>query len=196
MRTRALSTVAPPAIPRDRSRAARGEGPPTSGELARAFGAFVAVVLAVAAITLVVAPGWIGEGEAELPNRPLLILDIFINNMLIVLVPLIGGWLAAGHRLVGHRKIALLFSLPCVVIVVRSLGTIGAVGGADPAWLADSARWWLLEVAALAIGARTGLWLARNPEQRERHGPRAMRRAVGPIVVILAAGALIEVLTA
>jgi hypothetical protein len=171
-------------------------GPPTGRELARAAWAFAATILVVAAVTAVVAPDWIGESEAELPNRPLLIFDIFINNLFIVLVPLIGGWLAAGHRLVGHRAIAALFMVPCAAIVLRSLGTIGAVGGADPAWLADAARWWLLEVAALAIAARTGIWLVRNPEQREPHGPRAMRRAVGPIVLLLAAGALIEVLTA
>lgn len=171
-------------------------GPPEWRQIGRTWGACVAVVLAAATVTLVVAPGWIGEGEVELPDEASLIVEIFLNNLQLVLLPLIGGWLAAGHLLAGRRRLAVLFVAAPALVVLRSLVTVGAVGGADPDWLLDASRWWLLEVAALAIAAHTGLWLARNPELRERHGPRAMRRAVGAAVVVLAAGALIEVLTA
>ena len=81
-------------------------------------------------------------------------------------------------------------------MVARSVVTIGAVGGADPGWLADAARWWLLELAALATAGWTGLWLVRHPERRERLGPAAARRALAVVVGALAAGAAVEVQTA
>jgi hypothetical protein len=156
----------------------------------------VALVLAVAALVALVAPGWLGDGERELPDDPLLIADIFLNNLLLALVPLLAGWLAAGHLLAGRRIAARLLGGLAAAVVLRSLIVIGAVGGADPAWLADAARWWLLELAALAAAAGTGLWLARHPHLRERHGPRALRRALAVIVPALAAAAVVEVLTA
>jgi hypothetical protein len=59
----------------------------------------VAVYLAV--------PGWLGDsGVHELPDRPLLMLDIFLNNLLLALMPLFGGWLAAGHLNAGRRLVA------------------------------------------------------------------------------------------
>jgi hypothetical protein len=153
--------------------------------------------MAVAVGVHLAAPGWLGDsGVRELPNRPLLMLDIFFNNLLLALVPLFGGWLAAGHLTAGRRLVAGVFLLLPAVIVARSLVTIGAVGGGDPEWLADSARWWLLEVAALAISARTGLWLARHPQLREEHGPVAVRRALAAAVAALLMAALVEVLTA
>jgi hypothetical protein len=178
------------------SEAEAAAGPPGWRQVGLAWATCVAVVLAAAAVTLVVAPDWIGEDEIELPDEASLILEIFLNNLQLALLPLIGGWLAAGHRLAGRGRIAVLFVAAPALVVLRSLITVGAVGGADPDWLLDASRWWLLEVAALAIAARTGLWLARNPSLREHHGPRAMRRSVGAVVVVLAAGALIEVLTA
>lgn len=172
------------------------EQPPSWRELTRAWAACVPIVLAATAVTLVVAPRWIGEGEVELPDEPSLIVEIFLNNLQLALLPLIGGWLAAGHLLSGRRRIAALFVFPPAAIVLRSLLMIGAVGGADPAWLLDAARWWLLEIAALAVAARTALWLVRNPTMRDSHGPRAMRRAFATIVGLLATGAVVEVLTA
>jgi len=164
--------------------------------LGRVWLAFVAVVLLVAGVVRLAAPAWLGDGERELPDTPLLMLDIFVNNLLLALVPLLGGWLAAGHRLAGRPAVAALFLLLAGLVVARSLVTIGAVGGADPAWLADAARWWLLELSALASAAGTGGWLARNPRLRERHGPEAIRRALVVIVTALAAGAVVEVLSA
>jgi hypothetical protein len=159
--------------------------------------AFVALVLAVAAVVHLAAAGWLGDAdERELPDQPLLVLDIFVNNLLLALLPLIGGWLAAGHLSAGRRLGAAPFLVLPAVVLVRSLATIGAVGGADPGWLADAARWWLLEVAALAVAAHTGLWLARHPQLREEYGPPALRRALALVVAALALAAGVEVMSA
>jgi hypothetical protein len=177
---------------------ARPEGrPPSWFQLATTWALFAAAVVAVAVAVHLAAPGWLGDsGVRELPDRPLLMVDIFFNNLLLALVPLFGGWLAAGHLTAGRRLVAGVFLLLPAVIVARSLVTVGAVGGGDPSWLSDSARWWLLEVGALAVSARTGLWLARHPQLRDARGPAAMRRALAVIVCALAAGATVEVLTA
>jgi hypothetical protein len=156
----------------------------------------VLAVLVCTVAAALLAPDWLDGRTRELPNRPLLIADIFTNNLLIALLPLIGGWLAAGHLLAGRRRLAWLFVLIPALVAARSVVTIGAVGGADPAWLWDAARWWLLELAALATASATGLWLARHPALRERHGPEATRRALTVIVTTLGAGAVVEVLTA
>ena len=175
---------------------ARDVRSPSWSELAATWSLFAAVVLAVAVAVHLAAPGWLGDsGERELPDRPLLAVDIFLNNLLLALAPLFGGWLAAGHLDAGRRLVAGVFVLLPAVIVARSVVTIGAVGGGDPEWLADSARWWLLEVGALAAAARTGLWLARHPRLRDERGPAAMRRALGVIVCALAAAATVEVMT-
>lgn len=171
--------------------------PPSWIQLATNWALFAAAVMAVAAAVHLAVPGWLGDsGVRELPDRPLLMLDIFFNNLLLALVPLFGGWLAAGHLSAGRRLVAGLFLLLPALIVARSLITVGAVGGGDPDWLADSARWWLLEVGALAVSTRTGLWLSRHPQLRDEHGPAAMRRALAVIVCALAVGATVEVLTA
>jgi hypothetical protein len=164
--------------------------------LAATWVVFVAVVLVVAGLVAVVAPDWLDGETRELPDSPLLIVDIFVNNLLIALLPLLGGWLAAGCLVAGRRLLAGMYLLAPVLIVGRSLVTIGAVGGADPAWLAGAARWWLLELVALAASACTGLWLARHPELRERDGTRAIRPAGSIVVVSLAMAAVVEVLTA
>ncbi len=171
--------------------------PPSWGELTMTWALFVALVLAVAGAVHLAARGWLGDaGERELPDRPLLVLDIFVNNLLLALLPLFGGWLAAGHLRAGHRPVAAVFLLLPAVVLARSLATIGAVGGADPGWLADAARWWLLEVAALAVAARTGHWLARHPQLREECGPMAVRRALALVVGALGVAACVEVLSA
>jgi hypothetical protein len=171
--------------------------PPSWVQLATTWALFVAIVLAVAAAVHAIAPDWLGGlGVRELPDRPALVFDIFVNNLLLALVALLAGWLAAGHRMAGRRLVAGAFVLLPALIVARSLATIGAVGGGDPAWLADASRWWLLEVGALAVSARTGLWLASHPQQRGDHGPTAIRRAVRVIVGALLLGAVVEVLTA
>ena len=158
---------------------------------------FVALVLAVAAVVHLAAAGWLGDAdERELPDRPLLVLDIFVNNLLLALLPLIGGWLVAGHLSAGRQLVAAVFLLLPAVVLVRSLVTIGAVGGADPGWLADAARWWVLEVAALAVAAHTGIWLARHPQLRAEYGPPALRRALALVVAALAVAACVEVLSA
>jgi hypothetical protein len=170
--------------------------PPTWAQLGTTWFGFVAIVLIVAAAVHAVAPDWLGDGERELPDRALLIVDIFVNNLLIAALPVLGGWLAAGHLVAGRTVVALLLLLAPGAVVARSLVTVGAVGGADPLWLADAARWWLLEIGALAVAARTGLWLAANPRLREEHGPAALRRALSAIVSVLAVAASVEVLTA
>lgn len=157
---------------------------------------FVALVLSVAGLVAVVAPDWLPGGTRELPDSPRLMVDIFANNLLIALLPLLGGWLAAGYTLGGHGVVARLFVLAPALVVARSLVTIGAVGGADPAWLARAARWWLLELVALAVSCRSGWWLAGHPNQREQDGPLAARRTLAIVVVSLAAAAVVEVLTA
>jgi hypothetical protein len=157
---------------------------------------FVAVVLWVAGLVAVVTPDWLPGGTRHLPDSPRLMADIFANNLLIALLPLLGGWFAAGYLLSGHGFVARLFLLAPGLIVARSLVTIGAVGGADPAWLATAARWWLLELAALASSACTGFWLARNPGLRDRCGPAVMRPALGIVVASLGVAAVVEVLTA
>ena len=189
MRAGALSS--PAAIERVDQR------PPSWTQLAATWAAFAGVVLAVAVAVRLAMPGWLGDsGVRELPDGALLVLDIFVNNLLIALVPLFGGWLAAGHLNAGRRLVAGVFLVLPALVVGRSLVTVGAVGGGDPGWLVDSARWWLLEVGALAVAARTGLWLARHAPLRDEHGPAAMRRALAVIVCTLAAGATVEVLTA
>jgi hypothetical protein len=185
------------ALSRPAADARLDERPPSGIQLATTWALFAAAVMAVAAAVHLAAPGWLGDsGVRELPDRPLLMLDIFFNNLLLALVPLFGGWLAAGHLTAGRRLVAGVFLLLPALIVARSLVTIGAVGGGDPEWLADSTRWWLLEVGALAVSARTGLWLARYPQLREEHGPAAMRRALAGAVAALLIAALMEVLTA
>jgi hypothetical protein len=174
-----------------------GKRPPSWMQLGFAWAAFATAVVAVAAVVHLAAPGWLGEaGERPLPDRPLLVLDIFLNNLLLALVPLLGCWLAAGHLTAGRRVVAGVFLVLSAVILARSLVTIGAVGGADPGWLADAARWWLLEVGALAIAARTGYWLASHPRLRDEHGAEAMRRALAAIVTMLLTASAVEVLTA
>jgi hypothetical protein len=168
------------------------DGPPASArvdtaspswpELVRAWATLALAVLATAAATALLAPGWLDGQARPLPDRPLLMVDIFFNNLLLALLPLVGGGLAVGL-------------LPALV-VARSVVTIGAVGGADPGWLADAARWWLLELAALAAAGWTGLWLVCHPELRGRLGPAAARRALAVVLVALEGGAAVEVLTA
>jgi len=173
------------------------EHPPSWSGLATTWALFVGVVLTVAIAVRLTVPGWLDEsGERPLPDRPLLILDIFVNNSLLALIPLVGGWLAAGHLREGRRAVAGVFLLLPSVVVVRSLVTIGAVGGADPNWLGDSVRWWSLEVGALAVASHTGVWLARHPGRRDQDGPAAMRRALLVVVGALALAAIVEVMTA
>ena len=189
-----------------RARALRGpaaappvaqEAPPSWSQLAATAALFATFVAAVAGAVHLAAAGWLGHsGVRELPDRPLLILDIFVNNLLLALVPLFGGWLAAGHLSAGRRSVAWVFLLLPAAIVTRSLATVGAVGGGDPTWLVDAARWWLLEVAALAVSTHTGLWLARHPQLRDEHGPAAVRHALVVVVTVLALAASVEVLTA
>jgi hypothetical protein len=172
------------------------EAIPSWRALTLAWAALVLAVVVTAAAAVVAAPGWLDGPTRPLPDRPLLMLDIFFNNLLLALLPLVGGWLAAGKLLAGRRRLAWLFVLLPGAVVARSVVTIGAVGGADPGWLADAARWWLLELAALAAAGWTGLWLARHPHLRERLGPAAARRALAVVVTTLAAGAAVEVLSA
>jgi hypothetical protein len=172
------------------------EAIPSWTALTLAWAALVLAVVVTAAAAAVAAPGWLDGPTRPLPDRPLLMLDIFFNNLLLALLPLVGGWLAAGHLLAGRRRVAFVFVLLPAVVVARSVVTIGAVGGADPGWLADAARWWLLELAALAAAGRTGLWLARHPDLRERLGRAAARRALAVVVTTLPAAAAVEVLSA
>jgi hypothetical protein len=157
---------------------------------------FVAVVLAVTGLVRVAAPDWLSGETRELPDRPLLIVDIFVNNLLIALLPLLGGWLAAGYSVARRRVLAGLFLLGPALIVGRSLVTIGAVGGADPGWLAGAARWWSLELAALAASSSAGAWLVRHSQVRDTAGKAVMRGALIVVVFALAVAAAVEVLTA
>lgn len=173
--------------------------PPSWCELAATWAVLVALVLGVVGPVAVLFPDAFDGPTRTLPNEPALMLAIFLNNLMLSALPLLGGWLAgarpaSGQR--GARLSRLLFLLLPALIVARSLFTIGAVGGSDLGWLLDAARWWLLELLALAAGVRTGLWFARHPKRRERCGRQATGRALGVIVGALAAGALIEVLSA
>ncbi len=171
--------------------------PPSWSTMARAWVALTGVVLVTAAVTAVVAPDWLAGPTRELPDDPLFMAELFTRNLLLaVVIPLLGGWLAAGQRLEGRRIRAAIFVVLPGVIIARSLLTIGAVGGADLPWLADAARWWLLELVAVAAAGTTGLWLARHPHLRRTQGPAAIRRAAMIAASALACGALIEVLTA
>lgn len=173
-----------------------GEAPPSWSHVGLTWVAFVATTLAVAGATALIAPGWLDGPTRELPDQAVLILDIFVNNLLLAALPLVGGWLAASHRRAGRPVLGALFVLVPALAVARSLFTIGAVGGADPAWLLDASRWWTLELMALAAAWATGVWLARHPELCEHHGLPAMRRALIVVVAALATGSAVEVLTA
>ena len=176
-----------------------GALPPSWSELAATWALLIGAVLAVATVVAVVSPAAFDGSTLTLPNEPELILSIFLNNFLLSVLPLLGGWLSArptSDQSAAERLARLLFLLIPGLIVARSLFTVGAVGGSDLGWLLDAARWWLLELLALAAGVRTGLWFARHPEQRERHGRKATARGLALIVGALAAGALIEVLSA
>jgi hypothetical protein len=172
------------------------EAPPSWGDVGLTWAVFVAATLAVAGATALIAPDWLDGPTRELPDHATLILDIFVHNLLLSTLPLLGGWLAASHRRAGRPALGALFVVVPALVVARSLFTIGAVGGSDPAWLADASRWWALELMALAAASATGVWLARHPELCERHGLPAMRRALFVIVGALAAGSAVEVLTA
>jgi hypothetical protein len=188
MRARALSF--------DRRRAPRA-GVPSWREFAVTFAGLLLALLAVAGAAHFAAPAsWRDLGARQLPNRASLAVGVFLNNLLIAATPVLGAWLAADHRQRGHRLAASLFAGLPVVVLVRSVGLIGLVGGLDPRWLVDASRWWSLELAALGISACTGWWLLRHPERRAADGPAVVRRATLGIVASLAAGALIEVFTA
>ncbi len=170
--------------------------PPSWRQLAAAWLVFVMVVVGSAALVAVVAPSWLSSSTRSLPHTVAMIADIATNNLLIGLVPLFGGWLAAAHLRRGRRLMALPFALVSALVVARSLLTIGAVGGSDLPWLAGATRWCLLELVAYATASYTGLWLIRHPETlycRESH--RALRRALAVMVSALVAGAVVEVLS-
>ncbi len=170
--------------------------PPSSRQLAAAWLASVMVVVASAALVAMVAPTWLSSRTRGLPHTVAMIAYIAANNLLIGLVPLFGGWLAAAQLRRGHRLRALPFAAVPALVMVRSLLTIGAVGGSDLPWLAGATRWWLLELVAYATASYTGLWLIRHPEtlyRRESH--RALRRALAVMVSALVAGAVVEVLS-
>ena len=188
MRARALSSAAGTRLaPR----------PPSWSALALAWALLVAAVVAVAVGVHLAFPGWLEDTPAHpLPDDALTVLDIFFNNLVIAVCPAFGGWLAAGHLAAGRRLAAAVFLALPAIVVVRSIATVGAVGGGDLPWFFDAARWWLLEFAAIAVSARTGLFLARHPQARDEHGPPAMRRAVGVVVLALSLGAVVEVFTA
>ena len=176
---------------------ARGVPAPSWATMALMWAALTAVVVASAAITAVVAPDWLDDPVRELPNDPLLMAEVFTRNLLLAaVIPLLGGWLAAWHRLEGRRVAAAIFVVLPGVIIARSLLTVGAVGGSDPQWLAAASRWWLLELAAMAAAATAGLWLVRHPDQRATYGPAVIRRALVIAVSALVCATLIEVLTA
>lgn len=157
----------------------------------------VLAVVAVAGLTHLAFPRWLeGVPARELPERASLVADIFANNLLIAVTPLLGGWLAAGQLVRGRPAVAIaILALPALVIA-RSLMTIGIVGGGDLGWLLSASRWWLLEVAALAVSAQTVTWIALRPRLREEHAGAAMKRALSIVIVLLALAAIVEVFTA
>jgi hypothetical protein len=170
---------------------------PTWQAVARVCAGLLAALLTVAAFAHFCAPAsWRGLGERRLPDRASLAVGIFLNNLLIAATPLLGGWLAAGHRARGHRARACAFAAVPITVVARSVALVGLVGGLDPGWLIAASRWWSFELAALAISISAGYWCLRRPERRATEGPAVLRRAVAGILACLAAGALIEVFTA
>ena len=173
----------------------RGCGPTLAAYLA-AWAAVTLGVLVVAGLTHLAYPRWLeSEPVVELPDRASLVVDIFANNLLIAVAPLLGGWLAARQLVRGRRILATLLVVWPALVVARSLATIGVFGGGDLGWFWSASRWWLLEVAALAVSVRTGVWVVSHPALREEHGP-AMNRALLSVIALLALAAVVEVVTA
>ncbi len=171
--------------------------PPSWRALAKTWLAFVAIVLVTAAIFAVIAPDWLAAPTRTLPDTTTMVVEIASNNLLIAIMVLLGGWLAAAHLRRGRRATAVPFALLPALVMTRSLLTVGAVGGADLPWLASAARWWLLEFVAYATVTHTALWLIRHPDvvyQPESH--RALRRALVLMTIALVVGAVVEVFSA
>lgn len=188
------------------------ERAPSILSIIRWWATFVLATLVVAGLIKVAAPTWLSDVDASgvaaavrmvaptvgtktvtLPNDPLLAGDIFFNNFLLVLLPLLGGWLSRTSAQAPRILRCGLLVLPAV-IVGRSLLTVGAVGGADPAWLLDASRWWVLEVGALACGAHIGTWLAGSRHSRGDE-LNALRRGLLLSASLLVLAAAIEVFT-
>jgi hypothetical protein len=192
----------------------RRRRPPWLRGFAMWWATLVLATLVVAGLVKVAAPSWLSERDPHgisslvralvpagvgtetvaLPDDPLLAGDIFFNNFLLVLLPIVGGWLAA-NAAGRHRFVApLLLGLPALVLA-RSLLTIGAIGGGDSRWLVDASRWWVLEVGALACSASVAVVLA-NERFAWQERLVAMRCGLGVSVLQLALAAALEVFTA
>ena len=173
--------------------------PPTPAHVAMVWALLVLVVLAIATVTAAIAPSILDGPTHSLPDEPLLIATIFLNNLLLAVAPVLGGWLARGRRVMAstHPRLwrNVLLGIP-VALIAKSLLLVGLVGGSDPAWLLDAARWWLLELAALATGLSGGLWLERHPGVSVSEQRRVVGGTLAALTVALAVAALIEVLTA
>jgi hypothetical protein len=158
--------------------------------------ALVLGVLVTAAATRLLAPaGWRDPPTRALPNRPDVVAGILLNNIVVAVAPAYGAWLAARHRARGRRWIAAaVLALPAAVLV-RAVAVIGFVGGLDPGWLVSAARWWTLELAALAVSTAAGWRVWRGPSWGE-DAARRLRAVTVLILGLLLAGAVIEVWSA
>ena len=177
-------------------RAGARSGPPARSYLL-AWAGLTAPVLLCAALTHAFYPRWLaGSPTRALPDQPSLVVDILANNLLVAVTPLLGGWLAARALARGRRLLATICLGWPILVISRSLTTLGVFGGGDLRWFAAASRWWLLELAALAVSLRTMVWLAACPERLDRTGREAINRALAVVVALLTAAALVEVLTA
>jgi hypothetical protein len=169
---------------------------PTTWAAASMFAAFVLGVLVTAAATRLLAPtAWRDPPARALANRPGVVAGIVLNNLVVAVAPAYGAWLAARYRAGGRPRVAaVVLALPSAVLV-RAVATIGFVGGLDPGWLLSAARWWTLELAALAVSAATGWHIWRGPCLGD-DAARRLRGAAALIVGLLASAAFIEVWSA
>lgn len=151
----------------------------------------------VAGVTWLMAPASLREiPDRSLPDDLGVIVSILVNNLLIATIPMFGGLIAARHLAAGRRPWAWLALAPAAIIVAKAVAVVGIVGGLDPDWLVRAIRWWAFEIAAIAVSAHSGLWLARHPRASARLTEQVVRRALLASLPAVAIAAVVEVLTA
>jgi len=153
----------------------------------------VAIVLATALLVWLVAPdSWqrLIRDTQDTDATVAQWLSIWLTNFVICAVPLLAGALAQRDRATRPRRTRALIAVTAL-IVLRSLVTIGLVGGLDPSWLLAAAPWWLLEAGCLGTAVGAGR-LARDSSDGEQVIAQLTVTAVA-IAGALAVAALVEV---
>ena len=168
-------------------------------ELVRTGTAFaageLAVILAVALAVWAMAPAsWqaLIVDEQRTNASLLTVISIWVNNVLICCLPVLGGVFA--HRLVarGRRGWAWVVVAVAALGVTRSLAIIGLVGGLDPTWLVAAAAWWIVEITGIGACCAAG-WLAFRRDDAQAVS-RQLAHALVFAAAALAFAATIEVL--